>query len=466
MNEPRQGRQERRKRRLAWRWLLVPALLVAGLAVFHFQRRAVAPGAAPETAAAPPPAVLPSEVNPWREAARLVEEDRGQPIGRAARVNVPAELRHYPDKKRFLALQVAGWMEQDYPIPKDEADLAQMIERGEMVEVPAIGKDHILYGVGANATGEPLAHYDRATGQEIPLYSRYDLFEDAAAQWSATAEARNADAAAASAQAAKLPRAQARKRRALLAEARRARQEAAALEKRRREAATWYDDPERRRTLVAERQTLDDLAQRLGKRRYDLDEPQDRRAFRGRLLSFLRPPARDRLLDLAARYHARFGRPLPVTSLVRTEQYQRQLGETNPNATRISIPPHTTGLAYDVYYHYMPGPEQDTLMEMVAEDERAGRVESLRENRDHIHIFAFADGRRPPETLVAEAMGVVRRPRTAAGAGQTGGPLARAATRAGRTKVSSGRAAGAAPSVRDGRRRSSRARSRSAPAAA
>ena len=53
--------------------------------------------------------------------------------------------------------------------------------------------------------------------------------------------------------------------------------------KRRREAAAWYDDPDRRRTLVMERQTLDDLAQRLGKRRYDLDDPQDRRAFRGRL---------------------------------------------------------------------------------------------------------------------------------------------------------------------------------------
>ena len=53
-------------------------------------------------------------------------------------------------------------------------------------------------------------------------------------------------------------------------------------------------------------------------------------------------------------------------------------------------------------------------MDMVAEDERAGRVESLRENRDHIHIFAFADGRRPPETLVAEALGVVRRPRATA----------------------------------------------------
>jgi hypothetical protein len=131
-------------------------------------------------------------------------------------------------------------------------------------------------------------------------------------------------------------------------------------------------------------------------------------------------------MDLAARYRAQFGRPLPITSLVRTEQYQRQLGETNPNATRISVPPHTTGLAYDVYYHYMTGPEQDALMDMVAEDERAGRVESLRENRDHIHIFAFADGRRPPETLVAEALGVVRRPRAAA---KASGATARAAAR-------------------------------------
>jgi hypothetical protein len=67
-------------------------------------------------------------------------------------------------------------------------------------------------------------------------------------------------------------------------------------------------------------------------------------------------------------------------------------------------------------------------------------VEALRENRDHIHIFAFEDGRRPPETLVAEAMGVVRRPRAAARAGKAGAPAARAATRAGRSKISSGRA--------------------------
>src|SRR5262249_13520346 len=144
-----------------------------------------------------------------------------------------------------------------------------------------------------------------------------------------------------------LPRTQSRHRRALLAQARQDRQEAAALQRQRTLAAAWYDDYDRRRLLVAERETLEVLARRLGPHPYDLDDPHDRRALRGRLLSFLRPPARDMLSELAARYHERFGRPLPVTSLVRTEAYQRLLGETNPNATRISVPPHTTGLAFD-----------------------------------------------------------------------------------------------------------------------
>src|SRR5262249_50855225 len=123
---------------------------------------------------------------------------------------------------------------------------------------------------------------------------------------------------------------------------------------------------------------------------------------------FLRPPARDMMRELAHRYRERFSRPLPVTSLVRTEAYQQLLGETNANATHISIPPHTTGLAFDVYYHYMPAEEQAAFMKVVAETKAAGRVESLRENRDHFHIFAFPDGRRPPEALVAEALGIVR----------------------------------------------------------
>ena len=34
-----------------------------------------------------------------------------------------------------------------------------------------------------------------------------------------------------------------------------------------------------------------------------------------------------------------------------------------------------------------------------------GRVESLRENRDHFHVFAFVDGRRPGEELIEASLG-------------------------------------------------------------
>jgi hypothetical protein len=430
----------RPQRRSGWWWLLVPAGLAAGGAGYYFLRHPASEpesAAAPDTVAAPPPAVPPAQVNPWREAAKRVEEDRGEPMGRKARVHVPAELRHYADKRRFLAIQVAAWLENEVPLPHDDAELAGMIQRGEIVEVPSLGKDYILYGVGANATGDPMVHVDPKTDQEIPLYPRYDLFEDAAAAWSATIDEKKAEAAGATAQAAKLPKAQARKRRALQAQARAARQEAATLAKRKARTAAWYDDPEKRRLLVSEWQELEAAAASLRKKPYDLDDPKDRRALRGRLLSGLRPSARDLLLELAAQYRAQFGRPLAITSVVRTQAYQKQLGETNANATKISVPPHTTGYAFDVYYRYMSGSEQDAFMGMVADLERAGRVEALRENRDHIHMMALPGGRRPPEALIAEAMGVVR-------------PGSRAAS--GTAKKSAGAARKAAPVRRTGSR--------------
>jgi hypothetical protein len=80
----------------------------------------------------------------------------------------------------------------------------------------------------------------------------------------------------------------------------------------------------------------------------------------------------------------------------------------NANATQIATPPHTTGLAFDVYDRYMTAAEQNELMRYVAELEDEGRVEALRETRDHIHIFAFADGRRPAEALIARSLDAVR----------------------------------------------------------
>jgi hypothetical protein len=87
--------------------------------------------------------------------------------------------------------------------------------------------------------------------------------------------------------------------------------------------------------------------------------------------------------------------------LIRTEEYQRQLRESgNPNAADVSVPPHTTGLAFDIFYHYMTAAEQQFVMDEIAQLEKDGRVEALRELRDHYHVFVFPEGRRPEENLV------------------------------------------------------------------
>jgi hypothetical protein len=169
--------------------------------------------------------------------------------------------------------------------------------------------------------------------------------------------------------------------------------------------AFYYQDYDRRRLLVGKYRALGDLASNLDGNRYGLDDPGDRRRFKARLLSFIRPEAREVILQIAHEYKEKFGRPLPVTSLVRTEEYQARLGRSGVrNATTISTPPHTTGLAFDVLYKFMTKDEQEWLMGNVARLEDEGRVEALRELTNHFHIFAFADGQRPNETLIAASL--------------------------------------------------------------
>ena len=158
--------------------------------------------------------------------------------------------------------------------------------------------------------------------------------------------------------------------------------------------------------MTGEYETLANLARDFDGWSFDLSNSDARREFKIRLLSYLRPAARARLEEIALAYQQKFDRLLPVTSLIRTEEYQRWLGETgNPNAIRIKVPPHTTGLAFDLFTYYMTAEEQNFLMEEIARLEREGRVEALRENRNHIHVFAFADGTPPDESLVKKSSG-------------------------------------------------------------
>jgi hypothetical protein len=388
--------------------------LTAALAIGLLSRGSVqAPTTEPEVP--PPPALSSSEVRTWKAAARQVEESRGEPTGMRASVQVPAELRHYAERRRFLAVQVAETQEQSVDLPHDEAALIEQIEDGELVRMPVLGDDYILYGVGANATGEPFAHWDERTGARILLFDGWADAQDAAEELAGQVAAKKAEAAQRRAELRRIrvtTRTRTR-RRQLQAQVRTADREAAALESRRKQVAAWYDDYDRRRLLVGEHARVQEFARDAGGRSYDVQDAGQRRLMRARLLAHVRPEARDVILDLARRYHERFGRPLPVTSLVRTEAYQLQLGRSNPNATTIDSPPHATGLAFDVHYGHMTAAEQEAVMDDLRQWEADGRVEALRETRNHFHVFVFPDGRRPSEQLIAASLDDVRPARVA-----------------------------------------------------
>jgi uncharacterized protein DUF5715 len=383
--------------------------LAVALAIGLLSRSSVqAPTSEPEVA--PPPALTSSEARTWKKAAQQVEEKRGEPTGMAAAVQVPAELRHYAERRRFLAVQVAETQEQDVDLPHDEAALIEQIQAGKLVRMGVLGDDYILYGVGASATGEPFAHWDERTGARIPLFDGWGDADDAEQEVAAQVAAKKDEAAARRAELRRI-RVSTRtrtRRRQLQAQIRTADREAAALETRRKQLAAWYDDYDRRRLLVGEYGRIQEFARDAGGRSYDLLQPSERRLMRARLLAYVRPEARDVILELARRYHERFNRPLAVTSLVRTEAYQLQLGRTNPNATTIDSPPHATGLAFDVHYGHLTAAEQEAVMDDLRQWESDGRVEALRETRNHFHVFVFPDGQRPSEQLITASLDDVR----------------------------------------------------------
>jgi hypothetical protein len=61
-------------------------------------------------------------------------------------------------------------------------------------------------------------------------------------------------------------------------------------------------------------------------------------------------------------------------------------------------------MAFDISYKYMANDEQNFVMERLAELEQEGRIEALRERRNHFHVYAFSDGERPSEPLVASLL--------------------------------------------------------------
>jgi hypothetical protein len=146
---------------------------------------------------------------------------------------------------------------------------------------------------------------------------------------------------------------------------------------------------------------LEQLAANFSGEKYDMNNPDHRRQMKIRLLRMFHPRAFPVLNRLAKSYREKFNRPLRVTSLQRSMEYQISLNRTNPNSFMVrgpgSLPPHTSGCAFDLARKHMTAEEQNFVMAELAKMEREGILDALREGNLNacFHVFIYDDGVAP-----------------------------------------------------------------------
>jgi hypothetical protein len=287
--------------------------------------------------------------------------------------------------------------EHQVQTPQDFVGLGAMIARGELVQLRSVNENYLLFGVGGNANNQPFTRFENR--KRISLYNEAQLRQEYDRLAGSQAKFFN-EIAGLKLQLAGLARSKSRQRAQRTALQTQIATAEKALKVDREDKALldhYYGNRETRQQLFADYDALEKLAvEKLDKptgKAFDPDNANARRQMKVQMLSSLRPEAMKVLEEVAGSYHAKFNRPLPLTSLVRPDEYQLELSKTNPNATRIETPPHSTGLAFDILYRY------------VARLKDEGRIEVLRENRDHYHVFAFVDGARPREEFITASLG-------------------------------------------------------------
>ena len=268
-----------------------------------------------------------TSADPWSLALERIKETRGETDN--GPIETPPELKHYSERYWFLATQVAEIEHQKVYLYQDFLDLATMIQRGQMVPVPAVTESFILYGIGQRADDSEFTTFEEKPESDAEPQKRVD--------------------------------------------------------------------PQGYAALQA-------LASNFNGRSYDLNNPTDRQALRVNMLSSIRPEALKIMEEVASAYQRQFHRPLPISSLVRPEQYQHALRRVNRNAVLIETPPHSTGLAFDIDYRYMGGTEQTFVMNELARIKKEGRIEVIRERNANYHVFAFVNGVRPPDHLIEASL--------------------------------------------------------------
>jgi len=339
----------------------------------------------------------------WTRSLEKVKEDRGK-TGNVA-LEIPTQLRHYEDRHWFLATQVAEVKKFNVPSVQDFVDLAAMIQRGDMVSVPAVTDTYILFGVGARVDGGVFNRY--VANQNIELNDEAGLREAYARLESAHAKLER-NTSDLQTQLAALKKGARTKQDELQKEITARTQELKSNDKDKAQLEQYYGQsygsPQSGQKLLRDYESLQALSRNFRGRSFNLDDSSDRQALKIYLLSSLRPQALKILEEVAKAYHDKFDRPLPVSSLVRPEQYQHALRKVNRYAVLIDTPPHSTGLAFDIDYRYMSGAEQNFLMTELARMKDEGRIEVIRERGANYHVFAFIDGQRPSDDLITASL--------------------------------------------------------------
>lgn len=147
-------------------------------------------------------------------------------------------------------------------------------------------------------------------------------------------------------------------------------------------------------------QNLQKLAANFDGIKYDLNNPQDRKKMRMRLLRMFNPNSKKLFEQITAAYYEKFKVPLRVTSMMRSMDYQRALNSVNGNSYRVrpgTVPPHTTGCTFDVGRNNLPTDAQNFLIETLSALERQGKIDTLIEGNVNacLHTMIYPDGVAP-----------------------------------------------------------------------
>jgi Family of unknown function (DUF5715) len=337
----------------------------------------------------------------WAQAVAKAKEDRTQDANANVALEVPSELRHYEDRHWFLATQVAEVKQNSIQNCQDFLDVAAMISRGDLVSVPVVTDDYVLLGVGARADQDAFTRYE--DDQPVAVYGEAQLADE----YQRLANLRTTlqtEIARLKNQIGSLKSSDRAKRNELQKQVSVRQQDLDILDERKSAMDKSYGQADQRQKLFKEYESLQTLAKNFRGRSYDLGNPTDREALKVAMLSSIRPAALKILEEVASAYSRQFNRPLPVSSLVRPEEYQHTLRRYNRAAVLIDTPPHSTGLAFDIDYRYMSVAEQNFVMNYLAQLKRDGRIEVLRERGANFHVFAFIDGVRPNDDLIRASL--------------------------------------------------------------